>query len=1164
MIVLGVPAGDDLRVSSFNFEKLGFQGPDMDHIDPKFLLELDGDEVKKVRSFELEDYDKIFSSEGKNLLPPTLIKVDTAKSSEVKHFIGNVAASFGKSLGFPLGTTTVLSKIHSKTKRNIYKLQAFYLLEILNKSLPDYNLFPELRAALSPRPEVAEQMIKKLGSALLVLYNTQSNLAGVSSQIDDSGDSFEKWRAIQAGIRSQNQGYLLRLANEMGLHVVPIGQDFSVLFVSSTHNPETIAGLQKKYPAFLNVQKMSEHLSKHQEDAASNSGSGQLLPVSIVSYIHPKGPIEIVNFPDPGTIGQKIQDIARMEIAKELSGSFVPFSNLVINSVMHKIKKSSLNNGDTRYLDHLQSFGALLALTETHAYRIHRTYRPLEICTSRLREAVDQVRMLHPLNFKHFSTAMNDIAYLLGSEEEKKGRLTGGPTLKEIRSIKKAHYTNLERFFGVEVVAQNNSQASRSPSSLPSFLRREELPERKPVILFLIDGLRPDRFKIAAEEGLLPNLKSLFVDHGTHLESYASRSLTVPSWSTILTGFENDMNGIRSNTPTSRFEQKTTDNFLDPMSDLLLLKYISKSRSFHRLEENQTGEPGKVWLPAYFHEDQRFYNFIPVVKKPHYAFKKIFSDIPSQLSDLFNRTWNPPTALDVSSAWVTAKAIREDKENKLRFVMNWYASVDEAQHYNNHLLPSVYKELDQSIGGILEAARKHPVLKDATVFLLSDHGHSGGYGPFDENSTVYRSKHPARGTLAGPLMIHTGFNLTNFFQGRFQNHKNYTFKVTASTQPHQPYYFDSFKGLGIAKAKPQPFFRHKNSEVLIDYAGDNLAHVYLKGLTQWDRRHNFYELTHFVRSPGESPLNIPADLLNIQLENVSVTHHKLSKKIIRKTEKRPVGLLAMALPGQSAKDSADRIFSVPGTAPSSRDPVLVMARGKAGKPYRYGLILTRSLPGSMDQFRYLVLKDFQQTPDGRIVGQNSELPTLSNDPNDDPLDYLGNLASAVSLDTWKGDREWLELAQNHPKPTAVFALARALTLSSKFMDPASNQVNSEVKKSRQGEVPDFLVISNPGYAFHSDIPEESDHGGLSREEVRNTFFVGSLNPNRYLVHREIRNPPILTRDFMATILNYAGMGEPGKSPLPQTQGVSFKSVIEFDNSSQDRPVVLKDLLLLSH
>jgi hypothetical protein len=326
-------------------------------------------------------------------------------------------------------------------------------------------------------------------------------------------------------------------------------------------------------------------------------------------------------------------------------------------------------------------------------------------------------------------------------------------------------------------------------------------------------------------------------------------------------------------------------------------------------------------------------------------------------------------------------------------------------------------------------------------------------------------------------------------------------------------------------------------DALVDYSGDNLAQVYLKGPSQWTHRHNFYELTHFLNDNGNE-LNFPKDLLDFQLENLMTRDKGLAKRIRKITDQHPTELFAMALPDPQAKRFAEALTSDHPAHFSLRDPILIVGKNSRTENLRFGLILTRSDLIGNDQFCYRVFENFEQTQEGQYRAK------LSTDPEDDPLEYLEVVAEAHELAQWKSDREWIQWTRLHPKPTALFALPRMLTLAPRFTDHRVTEVSPAIKALRDSETPDFVLIASPGYAYHSNAPMESDHGGLAREEVRNSFFVSSLDSSHFVEHEEILDFPILTRDFMPTVLEYAGLGEAGNDPLPLTQGLSFKPILE--------------------
>lgn len=661
-----------------------------------------------------------------------------------------------------------------------------------------------------------------------------------------------------------------------------------------------------------------------------------------------------------------------------------------------------------------------------------------------------------------------------------------------------------------------------------------------------MDGLRYDRLIQAADKGYFPHLKKYFIDRGTQMESYASRSLTLPSWSTIMTGFELDVHGIRSNTPTSRLEHRIAENYQEPPKDLKEFTSGAKNPAFKRIENDKTGEEGKVWLPGYFTPEQTFISFMPVVNGARSSVVGLISYFFEHLSEFANGSLYFPSMLDIETAETTANAIKNDHEGKLRLIVNWYSAVDEASHFDNDLLPIVYQTIDQGIHSILTAAQHHPSLKNATVFLISDHGHTAGYGPFDEK--IFQTNTSSQNREV-PLLENTGFNITEFLAGDYHDYERYQFVVGAATAPEPKYklalldefHLQSFKYIH-PKGKGHP-------NALVDSAGDNLVQVYLRGKadvekkghrakSSWKNRLSFYELSHF--EGARCLLDIPSDLLDFRLPFTRLSNETLAQNIFKLTNHHPVDLFAMALTGDAVAQSTTRFV---GDQDSSgawlREPVLVMTRGDLPGQHRTGLIFIRSFPNGTDEFKYVVVTHFDQLSDGQILGETSE------DPKQDPLEYLDTVGHSSLLAQWHTDREWLQLARHHFKPTAIFALARILTLSSKYMDPHSPLLSEKIKTERQGEIPDFILTANPGYAFHSDSSLESDHGGILRDETRNCFLVSSLNEEKYKKHIE-SEIQMLSRDFMPTILDYARIREEGNDLqiLPQTQGMSFKEEIE--------------------
>lgn len=1156
-ILLGVERPNH-QTSQLHFSSLGFEGP-VDHIDPKFLLEVDHQGIQKVRSFEIENLSasdqKKSDYEYNDELPAVLLSTSDAHTDEVFHSMKVIASRVARSLGFPIATTAAAIQMPLKHHENLYRLQAAYMMEIINRTLPPYNKFPQFKKALSANESQAETFLQKLGEAFLTRYNQNGLSAGLSIK-NENGNLYSRWRTAQAGERKENKGYFIQRANELELKVAHLDDDFDIVFVDP--NQTDLPSQEHYVPKFMGLgssklgpRDIAEKANQRRKDAETFL---PLIPWYLASYVNPKGPVDLVSFVTPGKSGNKLKALAHRNLAFDFGGSIIPFSNLLIKGINHAVESHAYSNEVTKYLSRLVSYGSLLALTETNAYQISPGFESGELSGEPFLEALQKISHQEAqIDTPSPRALYNEIVAQMATEEEKLGRLLGAPTHEELKKSKKILRTRLQNHLrAMGLLAQNPKTISRSPcgffskTKFPQSNEWEGFPAREPVIVFMIDGLRPDRFKQAAQQGLMPNLKSLFIDRGVRLDSYAYRSLTLPSWSSILTGFKPDMHGIRSNTPTSRLHQEVTDNFQDPRKDFLEMKNHLKNRAFQRLEEDATGEKDRVWLSGYYHPDQTIYNYMPVVADSNSAIRDVIKEVLKQNADLKNGSLDLPSVLDEGSAERMAQLINEDRDGKIRLLKIWFASLDEATHYNNKLADSIYSSLDQYVGKILKAAHRHPVMKKARVFLVSDHGHTGGYGPFDQNNSVLKLEKPKAGVTEGPLLSNTGFNLVRFFAGEYYRYPQYRFAVGASNAPNPKFDHRFLRDLHMEPFNTVYPKGRGAPGVLVDSSGDNLAQVYLKKNNSWDRV-NYKDITQFP-NPNGGRLNILKDLLDVKLTNIMITDRTLAQKITELTDHHPVDLFAMALRGEPVRKAANRLISkinLQSELFATREPVLVLSRrlqntSEAQKyPYRAGLILTHSDKEGNDHYLYLVLKSFDQPMSGTFQAE------ISDSPEDDPLEYAGRViisqqkATPQQLAQWRTDREWLTITRNERKPTAIFSLSSALTLAPKFTDP-NPEVSALVRRERRAEIPDFILVANPGFGFHSETPMESDHGGLSREETRNSFYVSSLVPTEFSKHHEL-NLPVFNHDIMPTILDFAGLGQPGNHPLPKTQGVSFRS-----------------------
>ena len=1156
-ILLGL-SGRNNPISSLNFSELGFDGKDMDQIDPKFLLEISKtpDETIKVFDFELSH-----EHHPQETLP-LLISTADAQASQAQHLATSAIAALGKSIGFGIGAATAAARYPSKDYEERLRTQASYLLELIiqHEEFPALlESLSSLEAGASSSLKLARQRLFDLGGALLKRYNPKSHWAGFMVPGENRAQFFEHWMGQTQESRTHNQSLINDLANQHGLKLFHFGNVASLVYTHPKwdHEKVPIAKLFEEVSAKdkLGTQTSTNNLTTPHNKEDKELDDSLYQPSTLVAFSSRRGAVNLLDFNSPGFIARECRTRRKNLLNREIAGGFIPLSYWLIQGVQAIREHQSIQSKDPKYVGRAESYGATLALAETEILE------PAPALTTSLFAYIPAVRSI---SASARIASIHEILALLVREEERSGYLTYQPSRSELSKIKLSYYLQLKKKLNQtplmrvdDELSSSKHHPSRAPASLPALTStlsplslspqtQTQTHERNPIIVFMIDGLRPDRFKVALKEGLMPQLASLFYDRGTEVESFTSRSLTLPSWSTILTGYEPDVHGIRSNSPISKTEGAITDNYLDPLKDLLEAGNWKKNRAFQRLEENQIGERGKVWFPSYFKPEQTHFNYMPVVNGASLPSSPLLKNFLSNLPHYHNDAWYAATALDLASAENTAQTIASDTNAKLRLIMNWYAGADEAQHYNNRLMRVVLQDIDQAVGLVLAAAKKHPVLRNATVILISDHGHAGGFDAFSEHSPVHSFRPGPKGTLSGPLVNHTSFNLSRFFSGQHRSFEHLQFKVT-TLSPADPLPNPNWMG-EFQMPKPDLSFKAltdlQKPKALIDYAGSSMAQIYLKRNHHSNQSMSYYELTHFALPSRLNRLNLIEDLLTVKLPNLMISDPELHKRVVTFTQSHPTHFIAMPLRGKHDLAHLDTWGAQTETGGSTRDPVLVLSKNKEGPGVKAGIIFTRSDLEGRDWFRYVVIKNFNQDVSGHYTG------TPSIEPGDDPLEYVGKVPKAEISSDWRTDREWLNLTHQHAYPTAIFTLVRTLTLSPRYDHRRTDSVlPKDVKMARRAETPDFILIANPGFGFHDHAHMESDHGGLSYEEMRNCFFISSLNPTKFKQHIEIQTPT-LTRDYAVTLLDYAGLSS-STTPqaTPRTQGESFKLMIDQANST---------------
>lgn len=725
------------------------------------------------------------------------------------------------------------------------------------------------------------------------------------------------------------------------------------------------------------------------------------------------------------------------------------------------------------------------------------------------------------------------------------------------------------------------SNIERLPSSLKPSTSNIKTDHVQPVIIFLVDGMRPDTFRQAADSGWVPHLNDLFLKSGVEVKSFSSRAVSIPSWATIETGTEIDLHGIRSNTITTRNGQ--IENFLDARFDYVLPWFVLDSRSSQMLSPSGVKRFSEIMyaqLGEKKSDQKKMFIGLSTINKG------VLPDVPEMTQQIFSKKnfsnimmngINGSKLLDQATGAATVEEIKRNKN--LKVIKVWFASIDSNSHYHGNEIEIAYRTVDKAIGDIMSEAKKHPLLKNASMFLISDHGHSGGcfldreprcWMPSQMSYQLLPKSNMAKISKAEevsgphPTQVNSRFNIIRYFTGNTPSSPlcldvksaipmlpNYDLKYMTEYQLHLP-----------DQKTPANSNRKKHTSQLptvsIDFESDALAQVYLSNKEEQELRRNYYQLTHLPSSCSDSK----EQLTNLFDSFFQVETNLLSDQVkkdpyftnnnIKTSGYKPVKYVAMAIPKyNSDRFITNKIIGEP-LSQDFREPVLVKSIDKMA------MIFTKRFNSgsrrAIDKYQYVVLKIFDQEADGTIkvsvAGDDNEKRRL------DPFGYhsLQGLSSD-QLSGWKTDRELLTLLTKQSVsdyPTAIFTLAQTLTLNPDYgkslQETYKGTINLQklesLVKKRLAEIPDFLLIASHGVGL-SPSSIESDHGNLTFSEVRNSFFVGQLSEGKSS-QLKLKNhdqvPPMLTRDVLPTLLDFAGVAP--SDDFWRSEWKSFKTEID--------------------
>ncbi|MCA9116897.1 MAG: alkaline phosphatase family protein [Planctomycetaceae bacterium] len=545
-------------------------------------------------------------------------------------------------------------------------------------------------------------------------------------------------------------------------------------------------------------------------------------------------------------------------------------------------------------------------------------------------------------------------------------------------------------------------QISRVPAEQP--VRRETVipataAEGRPlpgcsVVVFYMDGLRPDIIHEMAALGHLPHISRLFVEGGTWPAAAFTGfpSDTITSNGTMWTGCFSDRHGLKGQV---RFSRRTlrSESYLEPLGPSRSSRVLSP-QGFDRLMHN--ARRGTISM-ARGHEASEQWSQTHVSEiDPVYAHLRrngsdwatgvlpLMTDVPPLLwtrsmvrSAPYFQSHEAWQHIDDANAHY---AVSHLLPRKSPVTVIWLPETDSVSHKLNRgqfgVTRRTIAQADRLIGRVVRELEATGRLNQTYLMLVSDHGHHGG-----------RSQHLSNFDLASDV----------FFRPR---------EITPQGQW-------TGGGLGMSVRQHRQWNRHPEDPasafVFMDGDSDGAARIFLpRGhfhSGQWQGPTQPATMFRYAVRPDRPPVNLVEQLSRVQAEQQdgSLAH--------------PIDLVLLRLADdQMLISTADRGAAV------------VTRRRNAVNRWEY---------------RYQVVTSLTPREDGTVDWQPVPQPQV------DPLGLLA-LYPAQLLARFHGELEWLELTAETEYPDSVVALTRHMLWDEELRFRAEEYAPDLVVTARRG------------------------------------------------------------------------------------------------------------------
>lgn len=268
-----------------------------------------------------------------------------------------------------------------------------------------------------------------------------------------------------------------------------------------------------------------------------------------------------------------------------------------------------------------------------------------------------------------------------------------------------------------------------APQPTPEAVKPPKLPEPVPdanVVIFFVDGLRPDAITEMAQLGHVPNFRELFLENGAWFRNSftVQPSLTLTSFSSMITGVYANKHGVKMQT----YYDRADDEYINGLSPHLFTRFADqvKARGINTIYDYFPDSFAAAAMPFEpFHPDILQMNlsewFHRAVNAADYA-----TNIKVKFDESQTRF-----ALDLASS------------PKVKVTLIWLPGNDVASEHIPHgqfggARPTIAR-MDEDLGRVVARFKNRHRFEKTYFILVSDHGHSGGHEIVNERYDVGRN-----------------------------------------------------------------------------------------------------------------------------------------------------------------------------------------------------------------------------------------------------------------------------------------------------------------------------------------------------------------------------------------------------------------------------------------